>query len=80
MMAAQETSGMSTNGMAYEDLLAEVVRLQSEGRLPTTVSREQMIDWAYGTTKIENEDVTVEIATKAVDDLLASQQTPPGKV
>lgn len=52
----------------YEELMAEVDRLRSEGRVPDRPTREQMIDWAYGNTKIENDGITREIVTKAVDE------------
>ena len=51
---------------SYEELLAEVDRLRDEGRVPTRPTREQMIDWAYGNTKIENNNVTREMAARAV--------------
>jgi hypothetical protein len=51
----------------YEKLKAEVQRLRGEGRLEEWPSREQRIDWAYGTTKIENSAVTREMAEQAVD-------------
>ncbi len=51
----------------YENLLAEVVRHQDEGAQPRHPTREQRIDWAYGNTKIENQDVTREMAERAVD-------------
>jgi hypothetical protein len=52
---------------SYEELMAEVTRLHDEGRLPARPTREQMIDWAYGNTKIENEDITREMVARAVD-------------
>lgn len=52
---------------SYESLKAEVQKLQSEGKVPTTPTREQRIDFAYGNAVIENSDVTIEMATKAVD-------------
>lgn len=51
----------------YEQLLAEVQKLQSDGRIPTQPTREQRVDWAYGNTKIENADVTREMAENAVN-------------
>lgn len=57
---------------SYEELLAEVRRLQDAGKLPTRPTREQRIDWAYGNTKIENSAVTREMAERAVDEKLAS--------
>lgn len=30
-------------------------------------TREQRIDWAYGNTKLENENITREMAERAVD-------------
>jgi hypothetical protein len=57
---------------SYEELLAEVRRLQDSGQLPVRPTREQRIDWAYGNTKIENDDVTREMAERAVDEKLAA--------
>ena len=51
----------------YEQLLAEVRELQASGLAPKEPTREQRIDWAYGNTKIENHDVTREMAVHAVD-------------
>ncbi len=52
----------------YEQLKVEVKRLQEQGKLDPWPSREQRIDWAYGTTVIENREVTQAMAEKAVDD------------
>lgn len=52
---------------SYEELKAAVKKLQSEGRLDKWPSREQRIDWAYGTTAIENKNVTREMVENAVD-------------
>jgi hypothetical protein len=57
---------------SYEELLAEVRLLQDAGKLPVRPTREQRIDWAYGNTKIENGDVTREMAERAVDEKLAA--------
>jgi hypothetical protein len=35
--------------------------------LPDRPTREQRIDWAYGNTKIENSNITREMAERAVD-------------
>ena len=43
----------------YEQLLAEVRSLQDEGRLPIWPTRAQRIDWAYGNTVMENDQVTL---------------------
>lgn len=51
----------------YEELLAEVQKLQSAGSLPVQPTRDQRVDWAYGNTKIENPDITREMAERAVD-------------
>lgn len=52
----------------YEKLKQEAQRLQSEGKLhrdwPT---RDQRIDWVYGTTHIEDSSVTMETVIAAVD-------------
>lgn len=57
---------------SYDELLAEVRRLQDAGKLPVRPTREQRIDWAYGNTKIENSAVTREMAERAVDEKLAA--------
>jgi hypothetical protein len=57
---------------SYEELLAEVRLLQDAGKLPVRPTREQRIDWAYGNTKIENSDITREMAERAVDEKLAA--------
>jgi hypothetical protein len=51
----------------YENLKAEVQRMHAAGTLELWPSREQRIDWAYGTTKIENSAVTRQMAEIAVD-------------
>jgi hypothetical protein len=51
----------------YEELLQEVRRLQDTGALPSHPTRDQRADWAFGNTKIENSDVTREMAERAVD-------------
>lgn len=50
----------------YEKLKAEVRRLREKGRISGYPSPEERADWAYGTTKIENEAVTREMAEDAV--------------
>ncbi len=64
--------GGPTMSRSYEELLAEVRRLQDAGKLPVRPTREQRIDWAYGNTKIENSAVTREMAERAVDEKLAA--------
>lgn len=51
----------------YEELLAQVIKLRAQGRLPLQPTREEIIDWAYGNTKIENDDITREMVAIAVD-------------
>ncbi|MGC4064920.1 MAG: hypothetical protein QM784_09815 [Polyangiaceae bacterium] len=51
----------------YEQLVAEVKRLQAQDSLPKEPTREQRISWAYGQTKLENDDVTWSDAIRAVD-------------
>jgi hypothetical protein len=51
----------------YEELLAQVIKLRAQGRLPLQLTREEIIDWAYGNTKIENDDITREMVAIAVD-------------
>lgn len=51
----------------YEQLLAQVQKLQATGSFPAHPTRDQRVDWAYGNTKIENEEITREMAELAVD-------------
>lgn len=51
----------------YEKLYAQMIELQDQGKLPTRVTREQAIDWAYGNTKIENPAITREIVAAEYD-------------
>jgi len=50
----------------YEHLKAEVQHLQRLGKFGIVPNDEQRVDWAYGTTKLENDDVTREMAEDAV--------------
>lgn len=52
---------------AYETLRARVLELMSQGKLARVPTREERIDFAYGNTKLENDDVTREMAEAAVD-------------
>jgi hypothetical protein len=56
------------NNKTYEQLLQEVRSLQDEGRLPIWPTRAQRIDWAYGNTVIENDQVTLAMAEKSADE------------
>ncbi len=51
----------------YDNLKAEVLRLRQEGKLDSRPTAEERADWAYGTTKIENDAVTRKMATEAVN-------------
>lgn len=51
----------------YDDLKAKVQQMLAEGLIDRVPSREQRIDFAYGNTKLENEDVTREMVERAVD-------------
>lgn len=48
----------------YDKLKTEVRRLRAAGILGA-LSPEDRADWAYGTTKIENDDVTLQMAEEA---------------
>jgi hypothetical protein len=61
-----------------EELLREVARLQDAGMLPTHVTREQLIDFAYGNASIENENITRKVAEEAVDALLQANPSSSG--
>ncbi len=66
-------SRTSTSG-TYEELVAEVKRLQSAGAIPIRPTQEQRVSWAYGQTKLENSDVTREDAVRAVEARTQSAQ------
>jgi hypothetical protein len=51
----------------YESLKARVLDLMSQGLLSPVPTREERIDFAYGNTKIENDDITREMVEAAVD-------------
>jgi hypothetical protein len=53
--------------------MQEAKRLRDAGKLPKEPTKEQLIDFAYGNTKIENPKMTREIATRAVTKLLEDQ-------
>jgi hypothetical protein len=61
------SEGAAMSDKTYEELLAEVTQLQDQGRVPLHPTRDQRIDWAYGNTKIENAEITREMAERAVD-------------
>jgi hypothetical protein len=50
----------------YEELKAEVRRLRAEGQISGSPTAEERADWAYGTTKIENDEITREMTITAV--------------
>jgi hypothetical protein len=56
--------------MTYDALKLELQKAVQASEPSTTLSREQLIDWAYGTCVIENKDVTREMAERAVDERL----------
>ncbi len=56
----------------YEILKAEILRRQAAGQLPERISADERADWAYGNAVIENDEVTREMAVKAVG-LLATK-------
>ncbi len=64
---ASEMILRTMRAQTYEELLAQVIKLRAQGRLPLQPTREEIIDWAYGNTKIENDDITREMVAIAVD-------------
>lgn len=50
----------------YEQLKAQVLQLQREGLVQVWPTDEERIDWVYGNTKIENDDITREMVEQAV--------------
>jgi len=53
--------------MTYDTLKAELTKAVQAAQLSPALSREQLVDWAYGTCVIENKAVTREMAERAVD-------------
>lgn len=51
--------------MNYLALKSRIKQLAAEGKLPTSLTTEEMADWAYGTCVIENPNVTYEMALEA---------------
>lgn len=51
----------------YDALKEQTLKLIAQGKLPSTPTREQRIDIAYGNAAIENDDVTREMVADAVD-------------
>jgi len=52
-----------------EELLVIAKRMQDAGLLTKGVTREQLIDFAYGNTSIENPKITRALAEKAVESI-----------
>ena len=52
-----------------DELLVIAKRMQDAGLLAKGVTREQLIDFAYGNSSIENPKITREIAEKAVESI-----------
>lgn len=51
---------------SYEQLKARVLQLRQEGRVQVWPTDEERIDWVYGNTKIENDDITREMVEQVV--------------
>lgn len=51
----------------YDELKAKLQQLVSDGRLPQVPTREERIDFAYGNTKLENDDITMDMVARAAD-------------
>ncbi len=52
--------------ITFDQLKAELRRLRREGTISGSPTPEERADWAYGTTKIENEEITREMTIAAV--------------
>ncbi len=52
--------------ITFEKLKAELHRLREAGAISGSPTPEERADWAYGTTKIENEEITREMTIAAV--------------
>jgi hypothetical protein len=46
----------------YEEMKQRIRELQDTGRLPRTLTRSEIADWAYGNAAIENDRITREDA------------------
>jgi hypothetical protein len=46
-------------------LVEEIRRLQDDGHLPTRPDHAQIVDWVYGNTVIENDDITRDMVERA---------------
>jgi len=51
---------------SYEALKAQVDQALADGKFSRWPSDAQRVDWAFGNTKIENQDVTREMIERAV--------------
>lgn len=51
---------------SYEELKIKLQALQAAGQLQKGLTPAERADWAYGNTKVENQDVTREMAEQAV--------------
>jgi hypothetical protein len=58
---------VNTKQSTYAALKGRVRALQEQGQLSKKLSREEMVDWAFGNTVIENPDVTLEMVETAYD-------------
>ncbi|HEX3577673.1 MAG TPA: hypothetical protein VHY33_03840 [Thermoanaerobaculia bacterium] len=54
--------------ITFEQLKAELRRLKDDGKISGSPTPEERADWAYGTTKIDNEEITREMTIAAVRD------------
>jgi hypothetical protein len=52
--------------ITFDELKAELRRLRKEGTISGSPTPEERADWAYGTTKIDNEEITREMTIAAV--------------
>lgn len=54
---------------AYDIWLSRILRfISARNRVPASPTREQMIDWAWGSAVIENNAITREMVVRAVDE------------
>lgn len=60
------------NVSAYDELRKRVHELQEQGKLSKTLSREEVVSFAYGNTVFENAEVTREMVENAYDARVAT--------
>ncbi len=58
---------MQASDLTLEQLLDKVQQLRAEGALPSTLTREEKVSFAYGNVRLSNPNVTREMVEQAYD-------------